>query len=171
MQQSNEKAKILGGGAMVAKLRRMAYQVYEKNFGETELVMVAVGQKGLAMAKLLKAMLEEISTLKVELLGLEQMDGALHPQFRDTALAAKIQGKLALIVDDVLYSGQTMFWAIAETMKFQPAKIQVAILIDRGHRSIPVTHDFVGMVLATSLRQYVAVEFDEDHSKASVYLY
>jgi pyrimidine operon attenuation protein/uracil phosphoribosyltransferase len=79
-------------------------------------------------------------------------------------------GKVAIIVDDVLYSGLTVLNALTKLLPLKPSKIQVAVLIDRGHHHYPVTHDYVGMELATSLLQYVTVEVDEDQSKAAVYL-
>ncbi|MCL4105588.1 UNVERIFIED_CONTAM: hypothetical protein GTU68_057463 [Idotea baltica] len=81
-----------------------------------------------------------------------------------------IAGLPVLIVDDVLYSGRTMFYAIAAVVPLGPAKIQTAVLIDRGHRSIPVTHDFVGMLLSTSLQEHVSVEISPEKSSATAYI-
>lgn len=171
MDQPTTKAKILAAGAMVAKLRRMAYQVYEKNFDQSSLTLVGIGFKGYAMAKLLGALLEEISPLEIHLLHL-QKDAEQSPLAYATGEAdALIRSKHVLIVDDVLYSGYTLFQALAATMSFRPRKVELAVLIDRGHHMVPISPNYVGMVLATSFLQYVAVEFEEDQSRASAYLY
>jgi pyrimidine operon attenuation protein / uracil phosphoribosyltransferase len=168
MQEQHEKVKILGGGAMLAKLRRMAYQIYEKNFTETELVLCGVGPRGAFLAAILQQQLQEISPLHVHILHLVK-EQPVH--WQDPEATPIATGKVAIIVDDVLYSGLTILNALTQLLPLQPSKVQVAVLIDRGHHHYPVTHDYVGMVLATSLRQYVSVEVDEDQSKAAVYLY
>jgi len=170
MEHSTNKAKILAGGAMVAKMRRMAYQVYEKNFDQSEITLVGVGFKGMAMAKILKQLLEEISPIKLHLLNI-QKDGESSFSYGEGEGPSWLEAKHVLIVDDVLYSGYTLFQALAATMAHRPKKVELAILIDRGHHMVPVAPNYVGMVLATSLLQYVAVEFEEDLGRASAYLY
>ena len=167
MQEQRVKVKILGGGAMMAKLRRMAYQIYEQNFAETGLVLCGIGPRGAFLAKILQAHLREISPLEVDLLRLAKED-PMH--WEEPGAATVATGKVAIIVDDVLYSGLTVLNALTMLLPLKPSKIQVAVLIDRGHHHYPVTHDYVGMELATSLLQYVTVEVDEDQSKAAVYL-
>lgn len=168
MQEQIEKVKILGGGAMTAKLRRMAYQMYEKNFAEEALVLVGIGPRGSFLAGILRDFLLEISPLKVELLRLAK-ESPMY--WEEGGTAEQVSGKVAIIVDDVLYSGLTILNALTQLVPLAPSKIQVAVLIDRGHHHYPISHDYVGMVLATSLRQYVSVEVDEDQSKAAVYLF
>jgi pyrimidine operon attenuation protein / uracil phosphoribosyltransferase len=171
MQEQIEKVKILGGGAMTAKIRRMAYQVYEKNFAEKALVLCGIGPRGAFLAGLLHDILREISSLDVEVLHLHKPVADTPMAWAQEAAAAVTHGKVAIIVDDVLYSGLTILNAMTLLLPHHPAKIQVAVLIDRGHRHYPISHDFVGMVLATSLRQYVSVEVDEDQHSAAVYLF
>lgn len=155
---------------MLAKLRRMAYQVFEKNFDQESITLVGIGFKGFAMAKLLKAMLEEISPIRIHLLHL-QKDNEQAPFVYDGDAQPMLHAKNVLIVDDVLYSGYTLFHALAATMAFRPQKVELAVLIDRGHHMVPLSPNYVGLVLATSFLQYVAVEFEENQSRASAYLY
>lgn len=171
MQEQKEKVKILASGAITAKLRRMAYQIYEKNFGQTGVVLVGIDQRGGFVAQQLAGYLNEISPLKVDFLRLKKAEEGRPMEFVESEVAGLMRERVAVIVDDVLYSGYTMLQAVATVMEAGCANIQVAVLIDRGHRNVPVTHDFVGMVLATSLRQYVSVEVDEDQAKAAAYLF
>lgn len=166
MAQAADKVKILGGSATKAKLRRIAYEIYEANFREQQLVLVGIDLRGGFLARQLQRLLSEISPLKVDLLSAKKTGEGIALES-----TAGIADATIVVVDDVLYSGRTMFLTIAEVMRHAPAKVQTAVLIDRGHRSVPVTHDFVGMVLATSLKQYVDVEVDAVKEKAAAYLF
>ena len=165
-----EKVKILGPGPARAKLRRIAYEVYEANFGLRELVIVGLNDRGASLAAQLAEVLTDISPIKISPLRARMNDETESVNLLDDNASEVIKGKVVLIVDDVLYSGRTMFHAIASVMEHSPSRVQTAVLIDRGHRNIPVTHDYVGMLLATSLKQHVSVEISpEDHS-ATAYL-
>lgn len=160
---------ILAPSSVGAKLRRMAYEIYEANYGQDSLVLVGVDKRGGFLAKAIGGILEEISPLSIRLLAApKDENGAVG--LEGEGLEFEIGGKPVVVVDDVLYSGHTLFNAVAKILAFQPSRIQSAVLIDRGHRNVPVTHDFVGMLLATSLKQHVSVEILEDESSATAYL-
>ena len=165
-----DKVKILGSGAARAKLKRIAYEVYEANFGLEELVIVGLNNRGASLSTQLAEMLTEISPIKVLSLRARMNDETDSVSLLDEDATSVIKGKVVLIVDDVLYSGRTMFRAIASVMEHSPSRVQTAVLIDRGHRNIPVTHDYVGMLLATSLKQHVSVEISPDDAAATAYL-
>lgn len=169
MKKDPHRVKILGAKAVKAKLRRMAYEIFEKNYEAESLVMIGMGKRGGYLCSRLADLLQEISPLKVtqiEAVKSDSREGIL-PEETNKA----IPGQAVIIVDDVLYSGLTMFQALSAVMDLKPAKVQVAVLIDRGHRNIPVSHDFVGVELATSLQQYVSVEITADEDKAVAYLF
>ncbi len=165
-----EKVKILSPGAAQARLRRIAYEVYENNFGEEDLVVLGIDDRGGFLARELADLLTDISPLKVMLLEARKQDDSGTVALLNEDAPANIKGKVVLIVDDVLYSGKTLFHAIAAVMQYEPARVQTAVLIDRGHRNVPVTHDYVGMLLATSLKQHVSVEISRENSTATAYL-
>lgn len=169
MKKDSHRVKILGAKAVKAKLRRMAYEIFEKNYDEEGLVMIGMGKRGGYLSSQLADLLHEISPLQVSLIRAVKSDSREGVLPEETANA--IPGRPVIIVDDVLYSGLTMFQALAAVMELKPAKVQIAVLIDRGHRNIPVSHDFVGVELATSLQQYVSVEIAEDEHKAVAYLF
>jgi pyrimidine operon attenuation protein/uracil phosphoribosyltransferase len=169
MNQNPHRVKILDAEAVRAKLRRMAYEIFEKNYEEEAVVMIGLGQEGEYLADRLTHLMQEISPLKIVRIGAGK--GESHDVNLPEEAAKSIEGRVVVIVDDVLYSGLTMFHALEKVMQLRPSKVQIAVLIDRGHRHVPVSHDFVGMELATSLQQYVSVEIVESEQKAAAYLF
>lgn len=164
-----DKVMILGAPAVRARLRRMAYQIYESNYGQEEVTIVGIDDRGGFLASQMATILQEVSPLKVSLIRASKVNN-------DTAIALEvgaadsITDRPVVIVDDVLYSGRTLFLTVAEVLAFQPRRVQTAVLIDRGHRNLPVTHDFVGLLLATSLKQHVSVEISPADASAKAYL-
>ncbi|MEM0998753.1 MAG: phosphoribosyltransferase family protein [Bacteroidota bacterium] len=169
MSQSAHKVQILTSTAVKAKLRRMAYEIYERNYDCERLVIIGIGGRGGYIADQLTATLNEISPMVIERLGaVKEMDRDLELE----ATASRIiPGQAVILVDDVLYSGLTMFHVLRLVMQHNPQRVQTAVLIDRGHRNVPVTHDFVGIELATSLQQYVSVEIKPAEKEAAAYLF
>lgn len=165
-----QKAKILSSSAARARLKRIAYEVYEANYGNEKLIILGIDHRGGYLAEQLANILKEISPIEVILMMADKMENPDKVVIRDANAETAIRGNSILIVDDVLYSGKTLFNAIAAVMYCQPSKVQTAVLIDRGHRSIPVTHDFVGMLLSTSLKQHVSVEISPETLSATAYL-
>ncbi len=164
------KAKILSSSAAKARLRRIAYEVYEANYENDELVILGIDVRGGYLAEQIQKLLTEISPITTHLITAKKDEQAGEIIIEENNAKAIIAGKAVLIVDDVLYSGRTLFHAIASVMEHSPAKVQTAVLIDRGHRNVPVTHDFVGMLLSTSLKQHVSVEISPDTHSATAYL-
>lgn len=164
---ATDKVKILDAADAKAKIKRMAYEIYESNFGSSELVVVGLNQRGAFLADLLSEQLENISPLKVARLNAHREQETVRIEGNP---AEAIKACPVVVVDDVLYSGKTLFLAVAAVMAHQPKRVQTAVLIDRGHRSLPVTHDFVGMLLATTLQQHVSVEIAEEQTSAIAYV-
>lgn len=161
----------MSAGAITAKLKRMAFEIYERNFKDEELVFVSIGPRGEYLSNRLAKHMVEISKLKIFQMRLHKADDAEDLSWQSTDSLDKLNGKTVVIVDDVLYSGKTMFTAIAEVLKGNPIGVQVAILIDRGHRILPVSHDFVGMEMATSLKQYISMEVDPNTARAEAFIF
>lgn len=166
------KTLILSHSEIEAKIRRMAYQVHEENYLHTDgLVFVAMSERGTFLAKRLAAYLQSqfgigASCLQVEVNRAPQM--GMMPIIRGLE-PEKFEGKNVVIVDDVLYSGRTLMSVAAQIIAFDPQKIECLVLVDRGHREMPIYPKFVGMELATTLQQHVSFELD-GMEKAVVYL-
>ena len=163
------KSIILDHTEIEAKLNRIAWEIYEANANRTELVMVGIDRRGRLLAEALIHRLREISPLEIK--EFAASGGKKTGRASLDAPESALNGQDVIIVDDVLYSGKTLFRTLEATMAANPARIQVAVLIDRGHRSLPVSPDFVGVELATTLKQYVSVEIEDTTGQMSASLY
>lgn len=158
------KIHILSNEAIAAKMLRMAYEVYEKNFLEEEIIIIGVSEGGDFLANKLEEQLSKIAPFRIIRFQAEvnraQTQGmmALSGEF-DKAI---FREKSVIVVDDVLYSGRTLLSAVAQILTAAPKCIQTFVLIDRGHRQMPISPDFVGMELATTLQQHVSFEILTD---------
>lgn len=168
----SNKTPILDADMVEARLRRMAYEVYEQNFEEEGIVVLGISERGGFIAKRIVEILGEISPLEIQFATVELdqevrqgQGGLMEASFSETA--DFFTGKVVLAVDDVLYSGNTLLNVIAPLLSFNPKKIQTAVLIDRGHRSMPVFSNIVGTQLATTLQDHVVFEVDAEGSAAA----
>lgn len=138
-------------------LKRIAHQISEDNRETKELVIMGINERGYAVAELLRRYLSKLSSNDIECHRLpvgksNEIDNALS-----------LPDKYVLLVDDVIFSGTTMFNALRLiSKKFSPGEIHTATLIDRGHRKFPVFAQFVGMDLPTKLDEHVSVEIKQN---------
>ncbi|MEZ4829736.1 MAG: phosphoribosyltransferase family protein [Bacteroidia bacterium] len=168
---SVHKVKILDHKAIFAKLKRMAYQIYEANYLEKKIYLIGIDERGGFLATELAAFLRALSPAEV-ILVTAQLDRSDAPGI-GVSLSEPIrdlENQHVVVVDDVLYSGTTMLHVVSILLQANPRTIQVAVMIDRGHRLMPVSPDFVGMVLATTIQQHVSFETDSENSEVAVYL-
>ncbi|SMO66461.1 phosphoribosyltransferase family protein [Fodinibius sediminis] len=138
-------------------LQRMAHEINEKNKSDWPIVLLGINQRGLAVARDLAHFLTPIldSPVKVESLTLGE-EGASRKKWDKSAYEKQ---SFIVIVDDVIFSGQTMFRALTTVVEeLEPGEVYTAVLVDRGHRKYPVKAEFCGMVLPTKLDEHVAVE-------------
>jgi len=150
-------------------LTRIAHEVIERNKGTDGLVVVGVHSRGVTLAKRLAARLAEIEGRAVPVGALDismyRDDVAIRPPHatHDTHLPFDLDDKVVVLVDDVLYTGRTIRAALNALVDFgRPRAIQLAVLVDRGHRELPVRADYVGKNVPTSRGEQVRVELAED---------
>ncbi len=156
-----KKVLILDAEDIKQKTRRLAYQVVEDNYDEKELVIVGIYPNGFAYAQQLKKEIEAIDGQKIELIGLKM--NKQKPLSEEIVLELgkiSLDKKVVIVVDDVANTGKTMYYALKPVMEFSPKKVQAAVLVDRQHKLFPVTPDFVGLSLSTTLQEHILVEFD-----------
>ncbi|MDX2248090.1 MAG: phosphoribosyltransferase family protein [Bacteroidia bacterium] len=165
------KVKILDQTAIFAKLKRMAYQIYEANYLEKEIYIMGIDERGGFLAKELADFLRELSNREIILVkaGLDRSESPGMGVSLSVDIE-KLSGKAVVVVDDVLYSGVTMLNVVSILLQAGTKTIQVAVMIDRGHRLVPVSADFIGMELATTLQQHVSFETTGEKKEVSVYL-
>jgi pyrimidine operon attenuation protein/uracil phosphoribosyltransferase len=163
-----ERTTVLDHDRVQRKLQRIAFQLYEENCAEKDLVLVGVVPRGLHLAKRLKAMLEEISPLRVELLALTlDKDDPLTGPVKLDADIAGLKDRVVVLVDDVLMSGRTLMHAATHLVQVRLKRLTTVVLVDRRHRAYPIRADIVGLTLSTTLQEHISVELGR---KDAVYL-
>ena len=165
-----KKTLILDQAAISQKTRRIAYQIVEDNYDEKEIIMIGIQSSGYDYAQLLKKEIESISKISIKLhsLTLDKHKPLEHPITID-APKLSLNDKVILMVDDVANTGKTMYYALKPVMEFSPKKVQVAVLVDRQHKLFPVSSDFVGLSLSTTMQEHIRVELSKA-GKAEAYL-
>src|SRR5512134_356312 len=163
-----EKAQVLDEAALDRALTRIAHEILERNGGAKDLALVGLRTRGVTLAHRLAAKLAAIdgATVPVGTLDItlyrDDLDMRGAPVIRGTDIPFSIKNKTVVLVDDVLYTGRTIRAALDALIDLgRPRMIQLAILVDRGHREVPIRPDFVGKNLPTSRRESVAVRLRE----------
>ena len=168
VSRQREKAQVLDDQALDRALTRIAHEILEKNDGAGDLAFVGIRTRGVTLAQRLAAKIARIdgTTLLVGALDITlyrddlNMRGA--PVVRGTDIPFSIKGKTVILVDDVLFTGRTIRAALDALIDLgRPQMIQLATLIDRGHRELPIRPDYVGKNLPTSRRESVSVRLKE----------
>ncbi len=150
---------ILKNAAIKQKITRLAYEIAEQNYGAKEIVLLGINNNGWKFAKMLAQALDKVMPETVRLSRLRL--NPAKPIHTDIELEMEVQslkGKTIIIVDDVANTGRTLFYAVRPLLEVIPVKIQMAVLVDRMHKSFPVHVDFVGMSLATTVQDHIEVE-------------
>lgn len=169
---------ILDGAGVKRALTRIAHEILERNKGVQELVLVGIRTGGIHLAEELATRLHEIEGERVPVgsvditLYRDDLKGhASPPPVRKTDIPFTIEGKKVVLVDDVLFTGRTIRAAMDALMDHgRPQYIQLAVLIDRGHRELPIRADFVGRNVPTSLKEKIQVCFDDEKHPVEVVL-
>lgn len=154
--------KILDEQQIRRKIQRLTVEILERNYGEKELILVGINHKGLEMAQLITQELVERTETDVTLTQLrinpaDPIDGSV---FLDMPLAS-LNGKVVILIDDVANTGRTIFYAVRPLLDILPKKVEVAVLVDRKHKSFPIQPDYVGLSLATTLKEHIDVQIKD----------
>ena len=163
-----EPTVILDSGAIQRALTRIAHEIAERNEQGTEVVLIGIPKGGVPLAQRLEKILAEIwghpvptGSLDVSM-HRDDLDRRAAPQIHPTLMPFDVNHKTVVLVDDVLFSGRTTRAAMDALNDFgRPKKIQLAVLIDRGHRELPIKADFVGKNVPTAASEKVQVRLGE----------
>ena len=164
-----EKSKVLDKSGIEKTLTRIAHEIIEKNKSGDDLIIVGIMTRGVHLAQRLAAIIADIcgaepivGNLDITLYRDDLSVIAEQPVVHHTDMIFDISGKKVILVDDVLYTGRTVRAALTELIDFgRPQFIQLAVLIDRGFRELPIRPDYVGKNIPTSQREVVEVKLEE----------
>lgn len=151
-------------------LKRIAHEILEKNRGVDDLVFIGIRKRGVTLARRLSLMIREIGGFEVPIGALDinlyrddLSEISSQPVLHKTEVPCAVKGKKVILVDDVLYTGRTVRAALDAIIDLgRPCFIQLAVLLDRGHRELPIRADFVGKNIPTSRGEVIEVRLTED---------
>ncbi|MET1056551.1 MAG: phosphoribosyltransferase family protein [Pedobacter sp.] len=167
---ADSRLLILDKKQIQQKINRMAYQILEDNLNEKEIVLAGIWDRGYKLALRLKDILLDISDLKVTMFKIElEKDKSSLSAVTDPE-PAKVKNKVIILVDDVLNSGKTLAYGFGVFLNTPHKKIRTVVLVDRSHKIFPVATDFVGLQMATVLKEHVDVVLDVEGQEDGVYL-
>ena len=141
------------------KIRRIAYQIYESNVSENEIILAGVALNGYVIAERLKVILEEVSDIKCTLCKVTMNKTAPLGTVETSLDAKNYQDKSLILIDDVLNSGTTLIYGVKHFLEVPLKQFKTAVLVNRNHKKYPVKADYKGISLSTSLQERVKVRF------------
>jgi pyrimidine operon attenuation protein/uracil phosphoribosyltransferase len=173
-----EKAVLMDAARMERTLTRMAAEVLERRTPQEKVVLVGVRSRGVPLARrLARAMAKTsgasppVGALDITLYRDDFTSIAPQPITKGTEIPFTIDGTTVVLVDDVLFTGRTVRCALDELIDFgRPARIELAVLVDRGHRELPIRADYVGRTVGTSRSEIVQVMLQEEDGRDGVVL-
>ena len=148
--------KILDKPQIQQKIKRLAIEILENNFEEKIIVLAGVNNKGAGFATLLRDELVKITSIEIKQIGirLNPANPLASPIELDTP-PESLKGKTIIVIDDVANTGRTLFYACKPLLNILPKKIEVAVLVDRKHKTFPIHPKYVGFSLATTLKEEI----------------
>lgn len=148
------------------KIRRIAYQIYESNSNEKEVIIAGIIGNGYVFAEKLVDILNEVSTLKVTICKvIINKKKPLEP-ITTSLDVTDYKNKPLVLVDDVLNSGTTLIYGVKHFLNVPLKRFKTAVLVNRNHKKYPVKADFKGVSLSTSIKEHVQIDFAENNSMA-----
>jgi pyrimidine operon attenuation protein / uracil phosphoribosyltransferase len=163
------KKVIMAKAEIAITVKRLALEIVEKNHGTKDLVIIGIRTRGVFLAERIAAEIKKISkkTIPIGVLDItlyrdDFTSLAEMPVVKETQIPFVIDDKKIILVDDVLFTGRTIRAALDEIIDFgRPQSIQLAVLVDRGHRELPIQADFIGKAFKTALTEMISVNFQE----------
>jgi pyrimidine operon attenuation protein/uracil phosphoribosyltransferase len=153
------KTVVLNSVQIDQKIDRLAFQIYENHYDEKEIIIAGIEGNGFVLAKLLGERLANFTDMKVTLVSVFVNKHDPLAEKASVGLEKEdVEGKVVILVDDVLNSGKTLIYGIKHFLKVRLKALRTVALIDRDHKRFPVKADYVGLSLSTTLREHVKVD-------------
>lgn len=166
---SRNSTLLLNSKQIQQRIERLAFQIYEDNFNQDELLIAGIAKSGLLFAERLCEALKSICPIPVKLIEIEvDKDQPTQVKMRPAQEKDVLKDKTVIIVDDVLNSGKTLMYSLRPFLEADMRKIRTVLLVDRDHKRYPIEVDFVGITLSTTLQNHIRVDLKP--GKEAVYL-
>lgn len=151
--------QLLDTKKITQKINRIAIEILENNYREKEIILAGINNNGVRFANLLADVLTQKTTAQIirTTIRLNPANPLETPVTIDMPLKS-LKNKAIIIVDDVANTGRTIFYAFQPLMEVMPKKVEVAVLVDRKHKSFPIQVDYMGLSLATTLNEHIEVD-------------
>lgn len=163
---STSQTLVLNAHQMEQKLHRMAWEIYEQNHQEKDIIIAGIAKRGYVLAERISDILKNISPINIELVKVVlDKDNPLNKEINVST--DNFDNKVVVLVDDVLKSGKTLMYGAQHFMQAPVKKLMTAVLIDRNYKRFPVKADVVGLSLSTTMQEHVSVKLGK---KEAVYL-
>ena len=148
---------------MEQKLHRMAWEIYEQNHQEKEIVVAGIAKRGYVLAERIADILKNISSINIELV--KVVLDKYEPLNKEISVSGEsFDNKVVVLVDDVLKSGETLMYGAQHFMRSPLKKLMTAVLIDRNYKRFPVKADVVGLSLSTTMQEHVSVKLGKEEA-------
>tara|TARA_Y100000992_G_C21200985_1_gene460426 strand:+ start:48 stop:572 length:525 start_codon:yes stop_codon:yes gene_type:complete len=147
---------------------RIAYQIYESNLDEKEIIIIGIKKNGYTYAKKISNYLKKISKIEINLISIHINKKNPIRGYSTSSNLNQIKNKSVVLVDDVLDSGKTLIYGVKFLLEFTVKKLKTAVLVNRNHKNFPVKADFKGISLSTSINEIISVELNNENE--GVYL-
>lgn len=179
MSGKEYKAKIMDEAQFARSLARIAHEIIEKNAGAGQVCLLGIRRRGIPIAEMLAKNIERFEGTRVPV---GSIDVTLYrddltevkelPEASDSRISCDVRQYHVILVDDVIYTGRTARAAIEAVFRYgRPRSIQLAVLVDRGHRELPIRPDYVGKNIPTSQNEVVSVMVQEIDGQTGVCIY
>ena len=160
------KTTILNHTEIAHKVRRIAYQIYESNVNESEVVVAGIADNGYILAQKITLELQKISPIKIILCKVKMDKSNVFEPVTTSLEANDYKGKSLILVDDVLHTGSVLMYAVKHFLNVPLKQIKTAVLVDRNHKKFPIKVDFKGISLSTTFQNRVEVVFLNEKDEA-----
>ena len=157
------KSLVLNKEQLQQKIDRLAWEIYEQNYKEKEVIIAGIAKRGVLVAKKLADKLTEISSFKVKLATIRlDKDNPYEKEIEVDITEDEFKDKVLILVDDVLNSGKTLIYGTKHFLSVPIKRLSTVVLVDRNHNRFPIKADFVGLSLSTTLKEHISVELEKN---------
>ena len=155
--------KILNKEQIEDKIKRISYEIYEENFDDKSIIICGIEKNGSIIAKRIIKELKSICNINIDFITIELDKQKPLNSIKTKSLKIKIKDKSIILIDDVSNTGKTLAYVIKELIKFEPKKINTAVLVNRDHTLFPIKINFIGLSLSTSIKSHIEVKLNDNH--------